>query len=270
MKISSIIFAALLTVASVDAAAQIGSSAQPTTQPQLVHVAKKAVRAHWDDHACRGSAQMCGLKAKLKRVAEAAAQIDSTNHPTTVSESLKSKRVAAAAPVFDITASPTTKAQLIHDADHAVRPQGDDTCRGSGQMCGIKAKLKRAASAAASALAEPIVFAEPPHRFCYKPSGECSNAKREALALAEAAAAAYTLAEPDANPCYLPGGECSNAKREALAAAESIAERDANAFPDPEAEASANNDFCNLPEESCTKLRRATEDITEALAGLDN
>lgn len=243
---------------------------------------------------------MCGLKAKLKRVAEAAAQIDSTNHPTTVSESLKSKRVAAAAPVFDITASPTTKAQLIHDADHAVRPQGDDTCRGSGQMCGIKAKLKRAASAAASALAEPIVFAEPPHRFCYKPSGECSNAKREALALAEAAAAAYTLAEPDANPCYLPGGECSNAKREALAAAESIAERDANAFPDPEAgktppspldnsdfqyhllrkqyetdkwaptEASANNDFCNLPEESCTKLRRATEDITEALAGLDN
>ena len=34
-------------------------------------------------------------------------------------------------------------------------------------------------------------------------------------------------------------------------------------------EASANNDFCDLPNESCTKLRRATKDITKALKGLD-
>ena len=229
---------------------------------------------------------MCGLKAKSKRVAEAAAQIDSTNTPTTVSESLKSKRAAAAAPEFLVSAQPTNEAQIIHaavkatrphgadtcrgggqacgikaklkraaaaaplflipdqptneaqliyEANKAVRPHGADTCRGSGQTCGIKARLKRAASAAADVLAEPIVFAEPPHRFCYIPGGECSNAKREALALAEAAAEAYAIAEPDANPCYLPGGECSNAKREALAAAESMAERDASAFPDSEA-----------------------------------
>ena len=178
---------------------------------------------------------MCGLKAKLKRVAEAAAQIDSTNTPTTVSESLKSKRAAAAAPEFLVSAQPTNEAQIIHAAVKATRPHGADTCRGGGQTCGIKAKLKRAASAAAEALAEPIVFAEPPHRFCYVPGGECSNAKREALALAEATAEAYAIAEPDANPCYLPGGECSNAKREALAAAESMAERDASAFPDSEA-----------------------------------
>ena len=178
---------------------------------------------------------MCGLKAKLKRVAEAAAHIDSTNTPTTVSESLQSKRAAAAAPEFLIPDNSASEPQLIHEANKAVRPHGADTCRGGGQVCGIKAKLKRAASAAASALADPIVFAEHPHRFCYKPNGECSNAKREALALAEAAAEAYAIAEPDANPCYLPGGECSNAKREALAAAEEMAERDAGAFPDSEA-----------------------------------
>ncbi len=178
---------------------------------------------------------MCGIKTKLKRVAEVAVQIDSTNNPTTVSESLRSKRAPAAAPAILVTAQPTTQAQAIHDADKAVRPHGAEACRGSGQMCGIKTKLKRAASAAAEALAEPIVFAEPPHRFCYLPGGECSNAKREALALAEAAAEAYASAEPDANPCYLPGGECSNAKREALAAVESMAERDASAFPDLEA-----------------------------------
>ena len=315
MKISSITYAVLLTVASVDAAAQTWSSAQPTTQPQLIYEAKKAVRRHGGDdecrgsgqmcgikanskrfaeaaahidstndattvseslrskraaaaapaidvtiaaepttevqlihdvdkavrphggEACRGSGQVCGIKAKLKRVAEAAAQMDSTNDPTTVSKSLKAKRVAAAAPAIDVTvaAEPTTEVQLIHDAVKAVQPHGGDACRGSGQVCGIKAKLKRAASAAASALADPIVFAEPPHRFCYKPDGECSNAKREALALAEAAAEAYALAEPEANPCYLPGGECSNAKREALAAAEEMAERDAGAFPDAEA-----------------------------------
>ena len=178
---------------------------------------------------------MCGIKAKLKRVAEISAQNDSTNHPTTVSESLRSKRAAAAAPAILVSAQPTAQGQIIHDADKAVRPHGAEACRGGGQVCGIKAKLKRAAEAAAEALSGPIAFAEPPHRFCYVPGGECSNAKREALALAEAAAEAYALAEPEANPCYLPGEECSNAKREALAAAESMAERDASAFPDPEA-----------------------------------
>ena len=237
MKISSIACAALLTVASVDAAAQTWSSAQPTTQPQLIYEAKKVVRRHGGGDECRGNGQMCGIKANSKRFAGAAAPIDSTNDATTVSEYLRSKRAAAAAPAIDVTVAPesTTEVQLIHDAVKAVQPHGGEACRGSGQVCGIKAKLKRAASAAADALADPVVFAEPPHRFCYKPNGECSNAKREALALAEAAAEAYALAEPEANPCYLPGGECSNAKREALAAAEDMAERDAGAFPDAEA-----------------------------------
>ena len=234
MKINSIICVGVLTVASVDAAAQIWSSAQPTTQAQVIDDTDKSVRRHGGE-ACRGSGQVCGMKAKLKRVAEAAAQLDSKNDPTTVSEFLRSKRAAATAPAILISAQPTTEAQLIHDAYKAIGPHGGEACRGSGQACGLKAKLKRAAEAAAEALAEPIVFAEPPHRFCYVPGGECSNAKREALALAEAAAEAYAIAEPDANPCYLPGGECSNAKREALAVAESMAERDASAFPDSEA-----------------------------------
>ena len=231
MKISSITYAALLTVASVDAAAQIWSSAQPTTQAQVIHVADKAVRSHGGE-ACRGSGQVCGMKTKLRRAAEAVVRIESTDNPTSVSEALKSKRAAAAAPQIWVSAEPTNRIQLLHDASKAVHPEA---CRGSGQVCGMKTKLKRAAAAAAEALAEPITFAEPPHRFCYAPGGECSNAKREALALAEAAAEAYAIAEPEANPCYLPGGECSNAKREALDAAESMAERDANAFPDSEA-----------------------------------
>ena len=256
MKISSIICVALLTVASADAAAPILSSAQPSTQAQVIHGAEKAIRSHGGEacrgsgqvcgirtrskrvattvseslrskrapvaaprkphgvEACRGSGQVCGIKAKLKRAAEAATQMDPPDAPITVTESLKSKRAPVAAP---------------------RKPHGDEACRGSGQACGIKAKVKRAADAAADALAEPITFAEPAHRFCYTPGGECSNAKREALALTEAAAEAYAIAEPEANPCYLPGGECSNAKREAIAAAESMAERDASAFPDSEA-----------------------------------
>ena len=234
MKISSIIYAALLTVASADAAAPVLSSAQPSTQVQVIHGAEKAIRSHAGE-ACRGSGQVCGIKAKLKRAAEAAAQLDATDAPTTVSESLKSKRAPVAAPRIRISAQPSTPVEIIQDADKALQPHGVEACRGSGQACGIKAKLKRAADAAGDALAEPISFAEPPHRFCYTPGGECSNAKREALALAEAAAEAYTIAEPNANPCYLPGGECSKAKREALAAAESMAERDAGSFPDAEA-----------------------------------
>ena len=277
MKISSIICVALLTVASVDAAAPVLPSPQPSTQAQVIHGAEKAIRSHPGEacrgsgqvcgiktkskrvanpvsealkskrapvaaprkphgvEACRGSGQVCGIKAKLKRAAEAAVQMDPSDAPTTVTESLKSKRAPVAAPQIRVSAQPSTPVEIIQDADKAVQPHGVEACRGSGQACGIKAKLKRATNAAADALAEPITFAEPPHRFCYTPGGECSNAKREALALAEAAAEAYAIAEPNANPCYLPGGECSNAKREAIAAAEMIAERDAGAFPDSEA-----------------------------------
>lgn len=238
MKISCIICAALLTVASTNAAAPILSSAQPSTQAQVTHGTEKAIRSHAGE-ACRGSGQVCGIKTKLKRAAEAAAQMDSTDNPTAVSDYIRSKLAPVAVPRIHIIAQPSTPVEALKDAVNAVEPHPHPhpvpACRGSGQACGIKAKLKRAADVAAEAAAEPISFAEPPHRFCYTPGGECSNAKREALALAEAAAEAYAIAEPEANPCYLPGGECSNAKREAIAAVEMMAERDAGAFPDAEA-----------------------------------
>ena len=251
MKISSIICAAVLTVASANAAAPILSLGQPSTQAQVTHGAEKAIRSHAGE-ACRGSGQVCGIKMKLKRAAttvseslkskraaEAAAQMDSTDNPTAVSDYIQSMLAPVAVPRVHITAQPSTPVEALKDAVNAVEPHSHPhpvpACRGSGQACGIKAKLKRAADVAAEAAAEPISFAEPPHRFCYTPGGECSNAKREALALAEAAAEAYAIAEPEANPCYLPGGECSNAKREAIAAAEMMAERDAGAFPDAEA-----------------------------------
>ena len=238
MKISSIICAAVLTVASANAAAPILSFGRPSTQAQVTHGAKKAIRSHAGE-ACRGSGQVCGIKAKLKRAAESTSQLDSRDNPTAVSEYIQSMLAPVAVPRVHITAQPSTPVEALKDAVNAVEPHNHlhpvPACRGGGQACGIKAKLKRAADLAAEAAAEPISFAEPPHRFCYAPGGECSNAKREALALAEAAAEAYAIAEPEANPCYLPGGECSNAKREAIAAAEMMAERDAAAFPDTEA-----------------------------------
>ena len=130
---------------------------------------------------------------------------------------------------------PTSLADAIQLADKAASEKPVPACKAAGQGCGLKEKLKRAADAAAEALAEPITFAEPPHRFCYKPDGACSKAKREALALAEAAAEAYAIADPEAKPCYVPGGSCSVEKREAIEAAEAMAKRDALAFPDAEA-----------------------------------
>ncbi|KAK5201122.1 hypothetical protein LTR16_003740, partial [Cryomyces antarcticus] len=91
------------------------------------------------------------------------------------------------------------------------------------------AKLKRAADAAAEALAiaepEPEAF----RIFCHLPGQGCSKAKRSAEAVADAVAKAYAVAEPEADAfrifCHLPGQGCSKVKRSA----------DAEAMASPEA-----------------------------------
>ena len=132
-------------------------------------------------------------------------------------------------------------------------------CQRRGEVC---SKLKRAADAAAEALAlpEPSADALPAHHFCYRPGEVCSKAKRDALALAEAVAEAHASANPgkslslvsepyrsssnnsiDADPghfCNRRGEVCSKAKRDALASAEAAAEAYAIANPVPLAEAS--------------------------------
>ena len=83
-------------------------------------------------------------------------------------------------------------------------------CDAFGESC---SKLKRAAEAAAEAIAGP----QSCHGYCYGRGEICSKAKRDALALAEATAEAFAAAYPEARPCHAPGSSCSIAKREAIA-----------------------------------------------------
>lgn len=69
-------------------------------------------------------------------------------------------------------------------------------CHRPGQSCG---KVKRAAEAAAEALAMPEAGPEADpriHRFCHRPGQSCGKAKRAAEALADAVADAYAAADP--------------------------------------------------------------------------
>ena len=92
-------------------------------------------------------------------------------------------------------------------------PSRYGVCYQAGESC---SKLKRAAEAAAEAIADP----QSCHGYCYQAGESCSKAKRDALALAEATAEAFAAADPEARPCYAPGAPCSKAKREALDACE--------------------------------------------------
>ena len=112
-------------------------------------------------------------------------------------------------------------------------PARHQWCYRPGEPC---SKLKRAANAAAEAIAGPLPGpdADPWHVWCYRPGEPCSKAKRDALALAEAVAEAHASANPEAARhqwCYRPGEPCSKAKRDALASAEAAAE----AYAAPEA-----------------------------------
>ena len=121
-------------------------------------------------------------------------------------------------------------------------------CYRPGEPC---SKLKRAAEAAAEAMAFPEALPEPEaeadtqkHHFCYRPGEPCSKARRSALALAEA----IPIAEAQKpHFCYRPGEPCSKAKRDALAAAEAEAEAVAEA---------QKPHFCYRPGEPCSKSKR--------------
>lgn len=58
-------------------------------------------------------------------------------------------------------------------------------------------KMKRAAEAAAEAMAEPEAYRK---HFCYRRGEACAKAKRDALALAEAVAEAHAIANPEPAP----------------------------------------------------------------------
>lgn len=96
------------------------------------------------------------------------------------------------------------------------------------------------AATSVSATASPNAEADAaPGRFCHLPGQGCWKLKRAADAAAEALAAPEPHAGPEAEPwrrfCHLPGQGCWKAKRSADALANAVAKAYAEA--DPEAEA---------------------------------
>jgi len=95
------------------------------------------------------------------------------------------------------------------------------------------------AVASVEAVASPSPDAEAIQRFCHRPGQGCSKLKRAADAAAEALAFAAPVAEADARIqrfCHRPGQGCSKAKRAAEALADAIADAHAVADAAPEAE----------------------------------
>jgi hypothetical protein len=92
---------------------------------------------------------------------------------------------------------------VAEPVDDKLKREAEAICWRPGQPCG---KVKRAAEAIASALAEPA-----PEPICWRPGQPCGKAKRDADAAAEAI-------------CWRPGQPCGKAKREANALAEAAAE----------------------------------------------
>lgn len=96
------------------------------------------------------------------------------------------------------------------------------------------------AVASVDAVASPGPDAEAIQRFCHRPGQGCSKLKRAAEAAAEALAVPEPAAEAEAEPwrrfCHRPGQGCSKAKRAAEALADAIADANAVANAEPEAE----------------------------------
>ncbi|KAK8218426.1 hypothetical protein IWZ01DRAFT_563769 [Phyllosticta capitalensis] len=164
-------------------------------------------------------------------------------------------------------------ALTIAGASAAAAPNAQAFCQMPGQAC---SKLKRAADAAANALAYANPDASPEAEakkrkglhfcyfpasrlhFCYFPGKPCSKAKRHADAIADAVADAYAAAGVVGTDIAL---EHFRSKR----SAEAEPEADAAAVADP-AKKRKGLHFCYFPGEPCSKVKRAAEAVTEALA----
>jgi hypothetical protein len=210
MKVTSILFAAVLALVSVEAAPVAeGMRSCPSTFPK--HLSNPPLaEPQW----CSRPGEPC-LKAKREALAlaEAIAEPKAEAEPQWCSRPgepcFKVKREA------DAYAEGTSICLPISEDKHnnLSLAKAQTWCYRPGEPC---FKVKRAAEALAEALAIPE--AEP--QWCSRPGEPCLKAKREALALAEA------FAEPDAEAepqwCSRPGEPCFKIRRaaEALAAPE--------------------------------------------------
>ncbi|KAL5345581.1 isocitrate dehydrogenase (NAD(+)) idh1 [Pseudogymnoascus australis] len=145
---------------------------------------------------CWRPGQPCG---KAKRTALALAHAVADAHP-------EAKAFFDMLAIREAFPEPEAVAEAEAGNDKVKREaeaEAEAYCWRPGQPCG---KVKRAAEAIASALAEPA-----PGPYCWRPGQPCGKAKRDAEATAEA----Y---------CWRPGQPCGKAKREANALAEAAAE----------------------------------------------
>lgn len=103
------------------------------------------------------------------------------------------------------------------------------------------AAILAVSSVQASAMPEPEADAAAFRRFCHRPGQVCSKVKRAADAAADALAEPEPEAEAEADPwfrrfCHRPGQSCSKAKRAADALADAIADANAEADASPDAQ----------------------------------
>ncbi|KAK7542317.1 uncharacterized protein J3D65DRAFT_664713 [Phyllosticta citribraziliensis] len=163
----------------------------------------------------------------------------------------------------------------------AATPDAQAFCLQPGQPCD---KVKRAADAAAFALAAPNAEADPKKgptkgwvgriwRFCQKPGQPCRMAKRHADAIADAVSDAYAAAGAEASELALgqlekrgaePVSDFEHAVR-VKRAADAIA--DALAAPEADAEAGYGFKwrFCVKPGQPCRKAKRAAEALADVI-----
>lgn len=159
------------------------------------------VADHPDAAACFQSGQPCA-KAKRAETALKAALSDAAlgNYESikTPKAQFCEKGQPCPKKVKNVARSVGTELERKDDpiADHSF-------CHKEGNQCH---KVKRAAEALASALAEPEAEADPDR--CWRRGMPCSKVKRDALAEPEAEA------EPEPDRCWRRGMPCSKAKRD--------------------------------------------------------
>lgn len=275
MKITTILFGGALIAASAVLANPIGAG---KPQGHAIHKRNEALdealqsikqdtseqRHH---HFCYRPGETC---SKARRALDELSAV----HKHTASA-----HAAAEPPVDDVLGS--FKQDISEDRHHHF-------CYRPGETC---SKMKRAAEAAAEAMALPEALPTDPvdevlqsfkqdtseqrhHHFCYRPGEVCSKARRSALALAEA----FPLLDGQERQfCYRSGGPCAQAKRAALAAAEaeadafaeaqqhdsSRAKRDVNATNPA---AAAAQEYCDSMAGPCAATKRFAAALADALA----
>jgi len=192
MKFTTIIYATLLAVASVDAAA----TAAPLPAQDVEAV----------NQFCHSPGQPCN---KLKRAAEAIAEAmaDPAANPVAMADPVHHFCYRPGEPCSKAKRDALAMAEAVAEAYAAAAPTAEaDPAR----------KSRKHPLPVSSTFAYSFATATVSH-WCYRPGEPCSKTKRAAEALAAAIAEPNAQPDAEADPvhhfCYRPGEPCSKHKR---------------------------------------------------------